>query len=281
MLKTVETSDKNRIAVQDVGDGDPVVMLAGFGMDHTVWDGQVAVLSATHRTLCIDLRGTGQSDKPREGYTLSELTNDVIAVTDALGVEAFDLVGWSFGGQISFNLAARHPERVHRLVLVGSNGVRACRSDDFPFGHRRDQLESLLVRGEQENRLTARRATITSGFATPPEPAVMDYLTSVSLQMPSWAALACYSTMFDADLVSDLPSLKMPVRMIVGSADPVHPVQGARWLTERLFDGDLLELPGCGHYPMFEAGPELDRGLRRFLGDDPNLPGDHAEARTE
>ncbi|WP_345353468.1 alpha/beta hydrolase [Rhodococcus olei] len=277
----VETLRKNQIAVQDVGDGRPVILLAGFGLDHTVWDAQVTMLSATHRTLCIDLRGTGQSDKPRLGYTLSELTADVVGVADALGLGSFDLVGWSFGGQVAFNLAARHPERVRRLVLVGSNGVRGCRSDEFPFGRRRDRLEPMLVRGETENRPASRRATIAAGFANEPNPAVLDYLTAVSLQMPSWSALACYTTMLDADLISEIPALTMPVRLIVGSEDPVHPVQGARWLAERLADGYVLEMPGCGHYPMFEAGAMLDHGLHQFLDGDPEVLVPQARGRSE
>ncbi|MGQ4600623.1 alpha/beta fold hydrolase [Nocardia sp. R6R-6] len=266
MLSHVTTASGVRIAVQDLGTGPAIVMLAGFGLDHTVWDGQVAALAATHRTLCIDLRGTGESDKPLNGYRLEQFVDDVIDVVDQLAADSFDLIGWSFGGQVGFEIARRYPERVTRLVLIGSNGVRACRDDRFPFGGSRERLEPALRAGEHGNRPLVRRDTIAHGFAHPPASAVLDFLTGIFLRMPPWAAIETYHTMFDIDLIAAADSLSLPVRIITGSHDRVHPIAGARWLVEQLPDAELHEIPDCGHYPMFENPAELDRLLHDTLG---------------
>ncbi|HEX6389681.1 MAG TPA: alpha/beta hydrolase [Solirubrobacteraceae bacterium] len=251
--------------VQDVGAGRPVVLVAGFGLSHPVWDRQVRVLAdAGYRAVCIDLPGTGGSPKPADGYDVDTLAGDVANVLETMDLRDVTLVGWSFGGQVAFHLTA-DCDRVRDLVLLTSNGVRASRSEAFPFGPPGDKLEAQLVAGEHADRLAARRATLTSGFAAPPSDDVLDFLLRVQLEMPSWAAVASYHAYLQTDLTDDLPKITVPVLQIMGERDPVMPLDGAAWLQERLADARLVVLEGCGHYPMFEAPDELDDALLSFL----------------
>jgi len=174
------------------------------------------------------------------------------------------LVGWSFGAQVSLRLAAASPERLGRLVLVGSNGVRASRSAEFPFGPPADKLLPALVRGELEDRIGSRYRNFISGFANQPDPNVVEFMLGVQLQMPSWAAVACYESYLTTDLVALLPQIQLPVLQVVGDSDPVTPLSGAEWLQQRLTDGRLVTLPSCGHYPMFEAPGPLQAALVSF-----------------
>jgi pimeloyl-ACP methyl ester carboxylesterase len=266
-MSMIEVEPGLALHVQDVGEGRPVVLLAGFGLDHAVWDEQVRVLAADHRVVCIDLRGTGGSAKPYAGYDIDRLVADVLAVLEHLDLREVTLVGWSFGGQISFRLTALHPERVAQLVLVGSNGVRASRSEAFPFGGPADVLEQQLVGAERADRLKARRETMISGFGAPPRPDVLDFLVSRSLQMPSWAAVACFATYLHTDSVELVDRIRVPVLQVRGGADPVHSPRGAAWLQEQLPGGRLVELADCGHYPMFEAAGAFTDALRSFVAE--------------
>ncbi|WP_235892654.1 alpha/beta fold hydrolase [Mycolicibacterium hodleri] len=254
-----------RLYAQDVGAGPPVVLLAGFGMDHRVWDRQVRILSKGHRVICVDQRGHGRSEAPLTGYDVDRLAQDLLAVLDDLVVGECTLVGWSFGGQVAFRAAASDPDRIAKLILVGSNAVRASRSDEFPFGRLPEQLEPALVAAEHANRMAARRQTITSGLHRDIGADVVDWLLRASLQMPSWAAVACYHSMLTTDLIADIPRITMPVLQIIGAADPVHSAKGARWLTERLATAELLEIADCGHYPMLEAPDDFDAALTSFV----------------
>jgi pimeloyl-ACP methyl ester carboxylesterase len=256
-----------RVFAQDLGEGDPVVLVPGFGMTHEAWDRQVRVLvEAGHRVVAIDQRGHGLSDKPLHGYDVDRLALDLIEVLNELVVGTCSIVGWSFGGQVAFRLAALAPERVTKLVLVGSNAVRASRSAEFPFGREPGPTVEAMIDLETTDRFAARRTTIRTGFAHEPEPVVLDWMVRQSLAMPSWAAVACYHSMLETDLMADLDSIRIPVLQLIGELDPVHSAKGARWLRDRLADAQLVEIPGCGHYPMFEAPDELDRHLVKFLG---------------
>jgi pimeloyl-ACP methyl ester carboxylesterase len=126
-------------------------------------------------------------------------------------------------------------------------------------------MEPALVAAEEENRFTARRETILSGFREPPDPAVLDFLVGRSLQMPSWAAVACYRTMLNADLIAELDNVTLPVLQIIGAGDPVHSAKGARWLAAHLSDARIVEIPECGHYPMYEAPGAFHDALLAFV----------------
>ena len=251
---------------REVGGGRPVVLLAGLGLDHESWAGPAAALSRHHRVVRIDLRGTGRSDAPNAGYSLDRLAADVIAVLDRLDLADMVLIGHSFGAQIGLLVAATVPGRVSRLGLVCSNGVRASRSEAFPYGGPADRMEQALVRAELENREEARRRNVLAGFpaSAVPDPDLVERLVTWQLRMPSEALIASLRTYLHADLTEELATLKLPVLQILGAEDPVTSVDGGPWVQERLADGRLFVVDGCGHYPMFEAPERFEALLTGF-----------------
>jgi non-heme chloroperoxidase len=262
----IEVDDGVELFVQDVGRGPTVVFVAGFGLNHQVWDRQVRVLAETNRVVCVDQRGHGRSSKPLGGYDIPGLAHDLRVALERLGVRACTLVGWSFGGQVAFEAAATDQRGlIARLVLIGSNGVRASRGPTFPFGATPEQLEPALVAAERSDRIAARRAALLSGFNQPPTDETLDWLLRISLEMPSWVAVACYQSMLRTDLTGVIDSVTLPVLQITGDRDPVHSAKGARWLQERLANSQLTVIDDCGHYPMLEAADQLDDLLSAFV----------------
>ena len=258
--------DGVRIHVQDLGDGPAVALVSGFGLDHELWDRQVRLLTDRgFRVLCVDQRGHGFSDTPLHGYDIDRLAADLVAALDRLEIGTATVVGHSFGGQVAFRAAATAPELVTGLVLVGSNGVRASRSESFPFGEPPGPLLQSLLADEHINRVGARYRTIESAFAHEPDPRTVDWLVRCSLRMPSWAAVACYRSLLTTDLLSDIERVVQPVLQIVGANDPVHSAKGARWLRRHLRAATLVEIPDCGHYPMLEAPDAFESALLKFI----------------
>lgn len=162
-------------------------------------------------------------------------------------LEEAHLLGHSFGAQIGLLVAATVPGRLSRLALVCSNGVRASRSEDFPFGPPPDRIEPALIRAEQEDQVEARRRNVLAGFPASADPAldVVERLVEWQLRMPSWAAIASLRTYLHADLTAELSALKLPVLQILGAEDPVTSVDGGGWVQERLADGRLV-VPSSG-----------------------------------
>src|SRR5581483_5994972 len=162
-------------------------------------------------------------------------------------------------------LAATRPELVGKLVLLATTAVRASRSDAFPFRDPAEPVLAALQGAERKNRLRARRRTIAGAFATePPDEDALNFLLGVQLEMPSWAAIACYETYLTTDLLGEIDRVTQPVLQLAGDSDPVTPVEALNWLQSRLANARTELLPGCGHYPMFEAPAELRRALLDF-----------------
>ncbi|MEV0692571.1 alpha/beta hydrolase [Streptomyces sp. NPDC050388] len=262
----IEVEPGVRLHVQDLGEGEPVVLLPGFGMAHETWDGVVRRLTESgYRAVCVDPRGHGLSDRPLHGYEVPRLAKDVVAVLDALGIDSATIVGWSFSGQVGFQLAATAPERVSQLVLVCSNAVRTTRSEEFPFGLPASTLLPTLLEGELNDRMTSRRAGIANAFASPPDPHLLEWLTTLSLRMPSWAGAAVCVALMETDLVAQIPHVRQPVLQLIGADDKIFSLKGARWLNERLTDATLIPLERCGHYPMLEQPTVFFDALHAFL----------------
>ena len=262
----IEVDAGVRIHVQDLGDGPAVALISGFGLDHELWDRQVRVLTERGlRILCVDQRGHGLSDNPLHGYEIERLAADLVSALGRLEIGSATVVGHSFGGQVAFRAAASAPELVTGLVLVGSNGVRASRSESFPFGGPPGPLLEGMMADEHTNRVSARYRTIGSAFAHEPDPRTVDWLVRCSLRMPSWAATACYRSLLTTDLLADIPRVTQPVLQIIGTNDPVHSAKGARWLQQQLSDATLVEVPDCGHYPMLEAPDVFETELLKFV----------------
>jgi non-heme chloroperoxidase len=264
-MPRIDVEDRVRVHVQDLGTGPAVVFISGFGLDHELWDRQVRVLAgAGYRTVCVTQRGHGGSDHPLHGYDIDRLSADLVGVLETLGVGDATVVGHSFGGQVAFHTAATAPHLVAKLVLVGSNAVRASRSEDFPFGGPPDEIVAQMVSDEETDRIAARYRLIRSSFASEQDPRVVDWLMRTWMRMPTWSAIACYHTMLRTDLLHEIALVCQPVLQINGTADPVHSAKGSHWLNSRLCDATLIELDS-GHFPMLEAPDQFDRALRAFL----------------
>ena len=103
-----------------VGDGPPLLLIAGNGMDHTAFDEQLPSFGRHFRCIVYDLRGIGQSDVPSGGYTTPEMARDALALLDCLEIERAHVAGYSLGGAIGQEMAASAPERVQSLSLYSS-----------------------------------------------------------------------------------------------------------------------------------------------------------------
>jgi pimeloyl-ACP methyl ester carboxylesterase len=110
---------RTHVALAGDENGEPVVLLHGWPQHWWIWRGVIPVLAgAGYRCICIDLRGHGWTDAPRDGYEKEQFATDVLAALDELGVDRFKLIGHDWGGFASFLIALREPERVDKLLAL-------------------------------------------------------------------------------------------------------------------------------------------------------------------
>jgi pimeloyl-ACP methyl ester carboxylesterase len=105
---------------RDEGDGETVVLIHGVGLDHTMWDAQVAALTGKFRVIRYDMLGHGKSAHPPDERRLGDFINQLDQLLMNMNIPAAMLVGFSMGGLIAKVFAARYPEKVTRLVLMNT-----------------------------------------------------------------------------------------------------------------------------------------------------------------
>lgn len=105
------------------GQGPPLLLVHGYPQTHSMWHRVAPELARSHTVVCADLRGYGDSDKPRgmadhSNYSKREMALDMVGVMRALGHERFHLVGHDRGGRVAHRLARDHGERVRSLTVI-------------------------------------------------------------------------------------------------------------------------------------------------------------------
>ncbi|MFM9369982.1 alpha/beta fold hydrolase [Streptomyces sp. Da 82-17] len=246
-----------RIAYQVRGGGRALVLLAGQSNNHHWWDAVREDFHPAHRTVTLDPRGTGASDKPQHGYSISEFADDVIAVLDALGLDRVDLYGTSMGGRVAQWVAVRHPERVRRLVL-------GCTSPGGPHAAQPDaSVRQLLAQPDP----VAVREALADLMYTPdwrarnPGP----YRTLGDPDMPRHARHGHLVASNRHDAWEQLPRVTAPTLVLHGDADRLTPPGNAHLLADRIPGAALHLVAGARHAYFEEAREEAGRVVREFL----------------
>ncbi|MEU5196458.1 alpha/beta fold hydrolase [Streptomyces scabiei] len=247
------------LAYQLQGDGYPLVLLAGQANNHHWWDAVRGDFHATHSTLTLDQRGTGDSDKPRGPYSTRQFAEDVIAVLDHAGVERADVYGTSMGGRVAQWVAARHPDRVRRLVL-------GCTSPGGPHAVERDRsVRQALAQPDPE---AARQALTDLMYspawrATHPGP----YTTLGDPGMPPHARHGHLVASNGHDAWEALSLIAAPTLILHGDQDLLTPPDNLPLLAARIPDARTHLFPGARHAYFEECRTEAGPLVEAFLGE--------------
>jgi pimeloyl-ACP methyl ester carboxylesterase len=264
------------------GDGEPTVLLMPtWSIVHSRhWKMQVPYLARHCRVLTFDGRGNGRSDRPSEpdAYREEEFAADAVAVMDATATERAVVVALSRGAERSLLLAANHPERVDRMVLIApalplppaTPRIQAMREfseprDDYTgwgkwnrhfwVEHYEEFLEFFFSQCFTEPHSTKQREdTVDWGLETDAETLVATQLAPRLLDEESVRAL--------------LSRIDCPILVIHGSDDAIRPWASGARLAE-LANGALTVLEGSGHMPQARDPVKVNLLLRDFISPGP------------
>ena len=253
--------------VHDHGQGGfPVMMIHGSGPGVTAWANWRLVipeLAKHRRVVAPDMLGFGYTERPEDNtYNRERWVAHAIGVMDALDLEKVDLVGNSFGGGLALALAIEHPQRVRRLVLMGSVGV------SFPITEGLDEVWGYEPSLENMRRLMDVFA-FNKGLLTD-ELAEMRYQASIR---PGFQE--SFAAMFPAprqrwvdNLASpeeDIRALPHETLVIHGREDEVIPLQTSLTLADWIDRAQLHVFGRCGHWTQIEHASRFARLVNDFL----------------
>lgn len=270
---TVTTASGLRLHYHRMGEGHPTLFLHGGGPGSTGWTdfGQVATLFSQDRTcILLDLLQYGKSDKPPiEGPMWSFHAETYAAVLDGLGVERADVVCNSWGGSAGIGLAARHPERVNKLVVTGSMPVLHLPSGPLPDRGARGRLaRDRYYGGEGPSEAKMRELIATlewyDAARIPAETVAMRYRQSID---PDEVAITANTLLRGEpeDLSGDLRRLSCPVLYCWGSHDGFLPPDYPLMLAAMTPLADVYVMARASHHLQEERPEDYYRVVSAFL----------------
>lgn len=236
----------------------PVLFLSNsLGTTHSMWAKQVDYFSKNFRVLSYDTRGHGESVKNKGPYTLEQLGNDVLQITQALGIEKFSFCGISMGGLIGQWLGIHAPEKLDKLVVCNTAakiGQEAGWND-----------RAALVRSEGMNPVADGSAGrwFTEGFVQA-NPASVNALINGLRQTDAEGYASCCDALAKADLREKIALIKTPTLIVAGSHDPVTTVADADAMAEKIAGSQRVDLD-ASHLSNIEASEAFNRALEDFL----------------
>lgn len=271
-IRFCTASDGVRLAYAVTGQGPPLVRAAHWmtHLDHDlrspVWRHWITDLSVRNTLVRYDERGCGLSDHDAVEFSLDAWVRDLAAVVDAAGLERFSLLGVSQGGAVSIAYAARHPERVERLVLCNAYARgRVVRARD-ETERREAELQAEVAAVGWGRDDVAYRHFFASSFLPDADPSMWDAFAELQRRTTSadnaHRFMAAYARIDVTELAAQI---RVPTLVLHARDDHRVPFDQARELAATIPGSRLVPLVGENH--LFRADEPAWAEVVRLVGD--------------
>ena len=233
-----------RIPCRVGGKGPALLLVHGLAGSGLWWRRNIAALQQSYRVYVVDLPGFGSLWRDRSGFRLAAGAEWFVRLLDALQLPVVSVAGHSMGGLLAVSLAARAPERVHKLVLVAP-------SIGLPHQQVRANLRPLM--------LSVRYVV----------PSFIPLLAFDTLRAGPWNLWRSARELLSMDLREKLASVEAPTLLIWGERDVLVPPSLGVVLQAAIPLSRLVIIPGAGHVAMFDKPAEFNTAVLQFLAGEP------------
>jgi pimeloyl-ACP methyl ester carboxylesterase len=251
------------IAYKDFGEGEPLILINGFGSTMDTWNPPIlSFLAAHYRVIIFDNRGTGYTSSSDTPFSIPLFANDTFGLMDALSITQANIAGFSMGASIAQEMVLTHPERVRKLILISGDcgSAEAFRMQPEIWTNLSDKSGTIL---EQANRMF----TILfprEWLAEHPDP--FSYCPEV-YEITSEESIARQGAAFLSweGSYNRLPDIRAPTLILTGTDDVIIPAQNSIILGERIRGAWIIQFRNGGHGLMYQYPDQFSRVVLMFL----------------
>jgi pimeloyl-ACP methyl ester carboxylesterase len=254
------------------GEGNPLLLIHGYGAGMWVWEKQIEILSQTHKVYALDLIGHGFSDRPKITYTPETYIYFLKDFMDGVGIERATLIGNSMGGGIAWAMAVCFPECVDRLILISSmppDVLDQVRNDSFrtlaaikgiPL------LPYLVIASRDKNSVKRILQECVSDIKLiTPEVLNRQYQLSM-IRGSTWVLYSTFKNAEGALKFKDhLSHIHHPTLLLWGDRDLIFPTSVGESLHRMISNSKIQLIKRSGHISMWETPDEVNQAILFFL----------------
>ncbi len=248
-------------------DAPPIVLLHGLSAMCRIWDHLAGALHDRYRLIELDQRGHGETSWPAEPeYSTDDYVGDLEAMVDAWGLERFILIGLSMGGMNAMAYAARHPERVTRLVAVDIRP--AFNVEKRPTA----KLEQLVAENGHPTFEDLEAAFIGRQMSNPNTPgeSIRHHVRHLYKQRPDGQWVAKHDPRVShhwrpRNRWDELPKVEAPVLIVRGGRSQVLPEEQAAKMRAAFANAELVTIEESGHTVPEDAPQRFNEAVEAFL----------------
>ena len=260
LKKEVRLQNGIRLAYVEAGDpnGEPLLLLHGFTDSSRSFLPMVPHL-ARYRLLIPDQRGHGASDAPECCYGSSQFAYDARLFLDALGVKRAAVVGHSLGSMVAISLAADQPDRVSKIVLIGSTALVPVKRGDWLY----DNVAAMT--GPLDSRSQFARDWHPANQPTPVDPVFANAVNDELLRIPLHVWRGVLRELSYVPVGRHSTDIKAPVLILSGGKDPIFSAEHHRSLLAVFPHAEAHVFAELGHNPNWEQPEAVASAIDLFL----------------
>lgn len=253
----MQSINGKQLMVEEHGEGDAVIMVHGLGGASNSWGPQANLLSRYFRVVRPDLEGSGLS--PCTGaLSIGGFVEDLLALTDKLGIKQAHWIGHSMGTIVCQHIAAKHPERAASLALMGPilEPPEAARKGI------RDRAAAARDKGMIPIADALYQGSIAADTRIH-QPAVAAFVRELVMRQDAEGYARTCEALAGAE-AADLSAIRCPTLLVTGDEDGVAPPAAARKIAHGIAGARLEILHRCGHWTPLERAAEVNHALLNF-----------------
>ena len=252
----------------DVGTGEPILLLHGSGPGVSAWANwrlTIQSLQDHYRLIAPDLAGFGYSQFPENmQFSRENWLKQIVDFLDALGLKKVNLIGNSFGGSMALALAIHHPERVNKLILMGSVGVpfELTAGLDAVWGYTPsfENMQAIMKIFAYNQNLVGDELVQMRYIASTKEDTRAAYESMFPAPRQRWVEAMSHPE-------ADIRSIRHPTLMVHGRDDKVIPLSTSLTMLNWIEDSQLHIYGQCGHWTQIEHAKSFTQLVANFLKD--------------
>lgn len=250
------------------GKGDPILLVHGFPLDHSMWAAQIEALSQTHSVIAPDLRGFGKSREASsinflESISMLQFAEDLASILDVLNIgQPVHYCGLSMGGYIAWQFAQHEPKRLRSLILCDTKAT----ADSLEAKQARlETAERVLTEGSEILALSMPEKLFSPKTLQEQPAVVASVQETIRATSPHIIAAALRGMAARPDMTSELVEINVPTLVIVGEDDVLTTPQEMQSIADSIPNARFAKISRAGHMAPLEQPDMVNQAILQFL----------------